>query len=238
MNIDETNENKIPKVSQTIYARYVKRVLDIVLSGMALILFSWLFLIIAVLELVFHGRPIIYKTKRPGRNGEIINIYKFRSMTNDRDQNGILLPEKQRLTKFGLFIRKTSIDELPELLNILKGDMSIIGPRPLLVEYLPLYSPRHAMRHSVRPGLACVRIMPSNSKTWTWGEQFENDIWYIENLCFLTDLKMIFAVLKETLRGADYRANDTRLPFTGDNLYDIRQKDDVKEVVRYDSISK
>ena len=149
-----------------------------------------------------------------------------------------MLPEAKRITKFGLFIRRTSIDELPELFNIFKGDMSIIGPRPLLVEYLSLYSPRHAMRHAVKPGLACVRIMPSKSKTWTWGEQFENDVWYVEHLNFMTDLKMIVAVFKETVKGADYRANDTRIPFVGDNLYDTRRKTDLDDIVRYDSISK
>lgn len=107
--------------------------------------------------------------------------------------------------------------------------MSVIGPRPLLVEYLPLYSPRHAYRHKVWPGLACVRIMPSDSKTWTWGEQFENDIWYIEHLSFMTDVKMVFAVLKEAIKGAEYRASDTRIPFTGDNLFDTRSKDELGE---------
>lgn len=227
-----------PKVSNTLYARYIKRLLDIVLSGGAIICLSWVLLIVAILELIFHGKPILYKTKRPGKDGKIMDLYKFRSMTNEHGEDGYLLPEEKRLTKFGLFIRKTSIDELPELFNIFKGDMSIIGPRPLLVEYLPLYSKRHAKRHAVRPGLACVRIMPSDSKTWTWGEQFENDIWYIENLSFVTDVKMIIAVVKEVIKGAEYRANDTRVPFTGDNLYETRSRSEAENVIRYDSISK
>jgi undecaprenyl phosphate N,N'-diacetylbacillosamine 1-phosphate transferase len=227
-----------PRVKKTIYSMCIKRLLDVVLSGAAIICLGWLFAIVAVLELIFHERPIIYKTKRPGKNGEIFEMYKFRSMTNERGEDGLLLPESERLTKFGRMLRKTSIDELPELFNILKGDMSIIGPRPLLVEYLPLYSKRHRYRHAVRPGLACVRIMPSNSKTWTWGEQFENDIWYIEHLSFKTDVKMALAVAKEAIKGADYRADDTRVPFTGDNLYDARSKGEIENVVRYDSISK
>lgn len=161
-------------------------------------------------------------------------------MTDERDDKGLLLPEEKRLTKFGLLIRKTSIDELPELFNILKGDMSIIGPRPLLVEYLPLYSMRHSMRHSVRPGLACVRIMPSESKTWTWGDQLENDIWYVEHVSFYTDLKMLIAIIKEIVHGAEYRANDTRIPFTGDNLYDTRSKNELNknEIIHFDSLEK
>lgn len=236
--MEEIDLNKIPVVNNSFYARYGKRILDIVLSGIAIVCLCWLFLIVAILELVFHGRPVLYKTRRPGKDGKIINLYKFRSMTNERGEDGLLLPEEKRLTKFGLFIRKTSIDELPELINIFKGDMSIIGPRPLLVEYMPLYSPRHAKRHMVRPGLACVRIMPSESKTWTWGEQFENDIWYIEHLTFWVDIKMIFAVAKEAIKGAEYRANDTRVPFTGENLFDTRSKDEVETIVRYDSVSK
>ena len=175
MKSEQLSCDDLPKVSNTIYAKYVKRVLDVIISGTAIILFSWLFAIIAILELIFHGRPILYKTQRPGKDSKIINLYKFRSMTNERGADGLLLTEDKRLTKFGLFLRKTSMDELPELINVLKGDMSIIGPRPLLIEYLPLYSPRHAMRHAVRPGLACVRIMPSKSKTTTRGEQFENN---------------------------------------------------------------
>lgn len=228
----------IPIPKKTVYSVIIKRLLDILISGLALLCLSWLFLIVAVLELIFHGTPVLYKTKRPGKDGKIFDLYKFRSMTNERDENGILLTEDKRLTKFGLFLRKTSIDELPELINILKGDMSIIGPRPLLVEYLNLYTPRHAMRHSVRPGLACVRIMPSDSKTWTWGEQFENDIYYIEHISLIIDLKMIFLTVMEAIKGAEYRANDTRVPFDGKNLDETRSKDEIKNIVRYDSVSK
>lgn len=233
-----TYETEVPKPRKTLYTVVVKRALDIVLSTTAIICLSWLLFIVFVLELIFHGPPVIYKTKRPGKDGKIFGLYKFRSMTNERGADGRLLPENERITKFGYFIRRTSIDELPELFNILKGDMSIIGPRPLLVEYLSLYSPRHAMRQSVRPGLACVKVMPSDSKTWTWGEQFENDIYYIEHMSFVLDVKMVLLTIKEAILGADYRANDTRVPFDGKNLDETRSKDEVENVVRYDSVSK
>lgn len=233
-NIDEI----IPKPRRTFYSIVVKRLLDIILSGLALIILSPVLLVVCILELVYHGSPVIYKTKRPGKDGKIFQLYKFRSMTNERGEDGLLLPDDKRLTKFGRFIRKTSIDELPALVNIIKGDMSIIGPRPLLVEYLNFYSPRHAMRHSVRPGFACVRIQPSDSKTWTWREQFENDIYYIENISFSTDVKMVFAVFKEAVKASDYRAEATRVPFDGTNLDETRSKSEVEKLIRFDSISK
>ncbi len=220
------------------YTRTGKRTLDIFLSGLAIICLSPLLMLVYVLELHFHGKPAIYKTRRPGKDGKIFELYKFRSMTNERDKKGLLLPESQRLTKFGIFLRKTSLDELAGLFNVLKGDMSIIGPRPLLIEYLPLYNERHSKRHLVKPGLACVRIMPSESKTWTWGEQFENDIWYIEHLSFITDLKMVFAVFKEAVKGADYRAYDTRVGFNGKNLDETRGRDEIGNTISYRSIER
>ncbi len=213
----------------TIYAKYIKRFLDFSLSLIALILLSPVMLTVAVLEYIIHGRPIIYNTRRPGKDQKIFNLYKFRSMTNETDENGRLLPETERLTKFGSFIRRTSLDELPELINILKGDMSIIGPRPLLVEYLELYNSRHIQRHLVRPGLACVRIISGGTGTWTWRDQFDNDIWYIENLSFLTDLKMFFAIIRKVFGNNDVRANDTRIPFDGKNLDETRGKNEINE---------
>ncbi|WP_411337993.1 sugar transferase [Ruminococcus gauvreauii] len=229
-------EQELPKKS--LYSLVIKRTLDIIFSVLAFICLSPFMLVICILELILHGSPVIYKTKRPGKDSKIFELYKFRSMTNAKDENGVLLPENKRITKFGLFLRRTSIDELPELLNIIRGDMSIIGPRPLLTEYLPLYSQRHAMRHSVRPGLACVRIRPSDSKTWTWREQFENDIYYIKHVSFVTDVRMIFAIIKEVIKGCDYRANDTRVPFDGTNLDETRSKHEIEGMVRYDSVSK
>lgn len=214
--------------SKTIYSRYIKRILDFTISLVALIVLSPVLLIISILELIFHGRPIMYASYRPGKDEKLFKMYKFRSMTNQKDENGNLLPEEKRLTKFGSFIRRTSLDELPELFNILKGDMSIIGPRPLLVEYLKLYNQKHAQRHLVRPGLACFRITPSDSKTWTWREQFDNDIWYIENISFINDVKQLFAIVKKVFGNNDVRANDTRVLFDGTNLDETRSKKEVE----------
>lgn len=236
--MNHTENTDTVKPVRSFYSVVVKRLLDIILSGIALVVLSPVFAIISILELVFHGAPIIYSTKRPGKDGKIFKMYKFRSMTNEMGDDGWLLPEEKRLTAFGRFIRKTSLDELPELWNIFKGDMSIIGPRPLLIEYLDYYSPRHSMRHSIRPGFACFRIIPSESTTWTWGEQFENDIWYVEHVSLMTDIKMIIAVFKEVLKASDVRANDNRPPFTGDNLDDTRSKDELDNVVRFESVGK
>lgn len=220
-------ENQIPPVKKTIYSVVIKRLLDIVLSLLALIILLPLFLVICIFELVFHGRPIFYRTKRPGKDGKIFNMYKFRSMTNERGEDGLLLPEEKRLTRFGHFIRKTSIDELPGLVNILRGDMSIVGPRPLLIEYMQYYNPRHAMRQAVRPGLTLERIIDTGSKTWTWRDQFENDIWYIEHISFITDIRMILAIVKAVFHGSEYRASDTRTPFDGTNLDETRGRNEL-----------
>lgn len=206
-----------PKAKRTIYTRFVKRGLDVLLSGLALLILSPLLLLIAILEIIFHGRPVLYSQERPGLHGKVFKLYKFRSMTNETDENGVLLPSEQRLTSFGRFIRRFSLDELPELFCIFTGKMSIIGPRPLLVDYLPFYTERHMMRHEVRPGFACVPLKPT--KTWTWKDQFENDVWYVENCSFLIDVRMLFAVARETLIGSEYRVGDTREEFNGTNLY-------------------
>lgn len=211
-----TNENFLPTVKKTFYSIVVKRILDIVLSTIAIVILSPVFLIVSVLELVFHGRPVMFSQERPGLHGKIFRLYKFRSMTNETNDNGELLPGNLRITKFGRFIRKYSIDELPELFCIFSGKMSIIGPRPLRVEYLPLYNKRHMARHEMRPGFACVRIKPG--KTWTWRDQFENDIWYIENCSFAVDVQMIFAVAREAIHPSAYRTEATRKPFNGSNL--------------------
>ena len=209
--------DNMPKAKRTIYTVVIKRALDILLSGLAIVVLSPIFLLLSVLELIYHGHPILYSQDRPGLHGKIVKVYKFRSMTNEKDENGELLPSEKRLTSFGRFIRRLSLDELPELFCIFTGKMSIIGPRPLLVRYLPLYTERHMHRHDIRPGFACVPLKPM--KTWTWNDQFENDIWYIENCSFLVDIKMIFAVAREALVGSEYRVDDTRAEYNGDNLY-------------------
>ncbi len=217
--------DEMPKVKRSFYTLVVKRLLDIVLSGLAIVVLSPLLLIVVILELIYHGRPVLYAQERPGLHGEIFKIYKFRSMTNEVDENGELLPSEKRLTSFGKIIRRFSIDEIPELFCIFTGKMSIIGPRPLLVRYLPLYSPRHMMRHEVRPGFACVPLKPM--KTWTWNDQFENDIWYVEHSSFFVDVKMLFAVAREAIAGSEYRVDDTRQEFQGDNLFnDAKKKND------------
>lgn len=226
-----------PKPMRSVYSIYIKRLLDIILSGLALLVLSPVLAVVSVLELFIHGRPAIYKTHRPGKDGKIFTLYKFRSMTNERDCEGKLLPESKRLTRFGRFLRKSAIDELPELVNILKGDMSIVGPRPLLIEYLDMYSSRHAIRQSVRSGLACVRIQPTQSKTWTWREQFENDIYYIQNISLRMDMKMVFGIVKEAIKGSDYRVDDTRVPFIGSNLDEIRSRDEANIDISFKSLS-
>lgn len=205
------------QAKKTVYTVVIKRALDILLSGLAIVVLSPVILIVLALELIYHGRPVFFSQERPGLYGEMFKIYKFRSMTNETDAEGNLLPGEQRTTKFGKVIRRLSIDELPELFCIFAGKMSIIGPRPLLPEYLPLYTERHMHRHDLRPGLACVPLKPM--KTWTWNDQFENDIWYVENCTFLVDVRMVLAVAREALAGAEYRVNDTREEYNGKNLY-------------------
>lgn len=204
----------IPKVKNTIYTKYIKRILDITFSGIAIIIFSPIFLVLTFLELTIHGSPVLYAQERPGLHGKIFKVYKFRSMTNERDEYGELLPSDQRLTEFGRFIRRFSLDELPELFCIFTGKMSLIGPRPLLPQYLPYYTKRHMMRHEMRPGLACVPL--TEQKTWSWKAQFENDIWYIENCSLWIDVKEILAVIREAIAGAEYRVNDSRKKFSPD----------------------
>lgn len=190
------------------YKNYVKRLLDILLSLLVLVLFCWLYLILAILVRVKLGSPILFKQARPGKDEKIFNLYKFRTMTDKRDAEGKLLPDKDRLTKFGNFLRKSSIDELPEFFNILKGDMSFIGPRPLLVEYLPYYTEREKLRHTVRPGLTGLAQV-SGRNTVDWDTRFEIDAQYVENLNFLMDLKVIGLTFKTVFGHTDQVAEDT-----------------------------
>ena len=185
----------------------MKRLLDISLSAAGLILFCWLYGILALLVRLKLGSPVIYKAKRPGkidpRTGEerIFELYKFRSMTNEKDQNGKLLPDEKRLTKFGRLLRATSLDELPELFNILKGDMSLVGPRPLAVSYLKYYTEEEHHRHDVRPGLTgLAQIMGRNGLSWE--EKFKYDLEYIKNYSLKQDIKIIFLTIKVVLTGS------------------------------------
>lgn len=227
---DTVIHEEIPKPRHTFYTRYVKRVIDVALSGAAIVGLSPLLATVSVLELVYHGRPILYVDQRPGLNGEVFGLYKFRSMTNERDENGELLHPSKRITPFGRLLRRTSIDELAGLFNILGGTMSIIGPRPLMVDYLPLYSERHKYRHAVRPGLACWKVGGSNmitSKSWTWNAQFESDIYYVEHVSFLLDAWMVFKTIKVMLSKSEMRTNSDRIKFNGDNLLETRTRTEV-----------
>lgn len=173
-----------------IYERYIKRFFDIVLSLTAIIILSPLFLILGILVRVKLGSPIFFRQKRPGRNGEIFTLCKFRTMTDKRDEKGELLPDEERLTKFGKMLRSTSLDELPELFIILKGDMSLVGPRPLLVKYLPWYTEEERHRHDVRPGLTGLAQV-NGRNTIGWEERFAYDLEYVRHCSFLMDVKII-----------------------------------------------
>ena len=179
-----------------VYVKYFKRLFEKICSLLALTVFWWLYLIIAILVSVKLGSPVIFKQPRPGKNGTVFNLYKFRSMTDEKNSDGNLLPDEVRLTKFGKVLRSTSLDELPEVFNILKGDMSIIGPRPLLVRYLPFYTEEESHRHDVRPGLSGWAQV--NGRNFiTWEETFKLDVEYVNNVSFLFDMKIIiFSVIK------------------------------------------
>ncbi len=190
--------NNNDKKRPGIYAKFIKRLLDIIISLVVLVLFCWLYLIVAILVRVKLGSPVLFKQPRPGKDGKIFNMYKFRTMTDERDEKGELLPDEVRLTKFGSFLRKTSLDEIPELFCILKGDMSIVGPRPLLVKYLPYYTERENLRHSVRPGLTGY-AQAHGRNAISWEQKFEYDIYYVEHLTFITDVKVIIDTVKTVL---------------------------------------
>jgi len=177
------------------YIKYFKRLTDIVLSVIALIVLSPVFAVVAVLVRVKLGSPVIFKQKRPGKDEKIFTLYKFRSMSNKKDENGELLPDEARLTKFGKLVRSLSIDEIPSIVNIIKGDMSLIGPRPLLVEYLPLYNETQKHRHDVRPGLTGLAQVNGRNMV-SWDDKFRYDIEYIKNISLKQDIKILWQTLK------------------------------------------
>ena len=181
---------------------FIKRGLDIILSGMALLVLSPVFLVVAVLVRVKLGSPVIFHQERPGYREKIFTLCKFRTMTDEKDAQGELLPDSVRLTAFGSFLRKTSLDELPELWNIFRGDMSIIGPRPLLVGYLPYYTQRERLRHTVRPGLTGLAQV-SGRNFIAWDHRLAKDVEYVEHLTFLMDLKILWKTVMVVLKEED-----------------------------------
>ncbi len=201
---------------KSMYRRYFKRPMDFILSLCAIIVLSPVLLIVALLVKIKLGSPVIFKQQRPGLNEKIFTLYKFRTMTDERDEKGELLPDSERLTKFGRMLRSTSLDELPELFNILKGDMSVIGPRPLLIKYLPLYNEKQKRRHEVRPGLSGLAQI-SGRNAISWEEKFNLDVEYIDNISFIGDWKIIFLTIKKVLirDGINSGTAVTMEPFSG-----------------------
>ncbi len=194
-------------VKDGIYKRYIKRPMDFTISLLAIIILSPVLLIVAILVRVKLGSPIIFKQKRPGLNEKIFTIYKFRTMADERDKFGELLPDSVRLTKFGKLLRSTSLDELPELFNILKGDMSMVGPRPLLVEYLPYYTEAEKLRHSIRPGLSGLAQINGRNNLG-WDSRLGIDVEYVNNITFLLDMNIILKTVTKAFKQEDITVID------------------------------
>ncbi len=200
------------------YKRYIKRILDFLIALVGFTVVSPIFLFVTFfLWIANNGKPFFFQ-KRPGQNERIFSIIKFKTMNDKKDVHGNLLPDEQRMTKIGTFVRKTSLDEIPQLLNVIKGDMSLIGPRPLLVEYLPLYNAQQKRRHNVRPGITgWAQINGRNSITWQ--KKFELDVWYVDNISFLLDIQIILKTIKKVFKQDDINSDSsvTMEPFTGNN---------------------
>ena len=201
------------------YKHFFKRVLDIVISGIALLLIGWLLILITIfLHFANKGAGAFFLQERPGKDEKIFKVIKFKTMTDERDANGNLLPDEKRLTKVGKFVRSTSVDELPQLINVFKGDMSLIGPRPLLVQYLPLYNAEQKRRHEVRPGISgWAQCHGRNAISWT--EKFELDVWYVDHCTLWTDIRVIVITIKNVLMRKDINSATvaTMEAFNGNN---------------------
>lgn len=181
------------------YSKYIKVLFDIIVAGIGIIVLLPLFIIVFICLLIANNGKAFFLQKRPGKNGKIFKIIKFKTMNDKRDANGILLSDANRLTKVGIFIRKTSLDEIPQLLNVLKGDMSLIGPRPLLPEYLPLYNDFQKKRHNVKPGITgWAQVNGRNAISWS--QKFEFDVWYVQNISFLLDLDILIRTFKKVIK--------------------------------------
>ena len=203
-------------MKQTLYARFIKRLLDLMISGCVLLLLSPVYAILAILVRIKLGKPVLFCQERPGKDEKIFRLYKFRTMTDARDANGELLDDAARLTRFGQFLRRTSLDELPEFYNIFRGDMSLIGPRPLLVEYLPLYSTHQKHRHDVRPGLSGL-AQAHGRNLLSWEERFDLDVQYVQSVSFKNDLAIVLATIKGLVKeeGISSETSVTMEPFHG-----------------------
>jgi len=196
----------------------MKRAFDVIVAGFALLVISPLLILTAAYVRIALGKPVLFRHNRPGKDARVFTLYKFRTMRDLRDEEGRPLPDEQRMAKFGRFLRHTSIDELPELVNVLKGDMSLVGPRPLLTEYLPLYDSRQSRRHEVRPGVTgWAQINGRNAVSWQ--VKFEYDIWYVENQSFLLDLKILAATIHKVFgrEGITETGHATIRPFAGND---------------------
>jgi len=180
----------------------IKRLFDIILALILILLFSPLYIIVSLLIFIKMGSPILFRQKRPSLHEKIFGIYKFRTMTNEKDEHGELLPDAQRLVSIGKFIRSTSLDELPQIFNVLKGDMSFVGPRPLLIEYLPLYNEKQKKRHDVKPGITgWAQVNGRNAISWE--QKFEYDVWYVENKSFWLDMKILWLTFLKVVKRSD-----------------------------------
>ena len=201
------------------YKHFFKRVIDILISGIALMLIGWFLILVAIfLHFANKGAGAFFFQERPGKNEKIFKVIKFKTMTDERDAEGNLLPDAERLTKVGKFVRSTSIDELPQLINVFKGDMSLIGPRPLLVQYLPLYNEKQKRRHEVRPGISGWAQCHGRNAI-SWKEKFELDVWYVDHCTLWTDMKVIFITIKNVLMRKDINSATaaTMEAFNGNN---------------------
>ena len=188
------------------YEKYFKRILDAICALVAIVVFWWLYIIIGILVKINMGSPVIFKQPRPGKNGEIFNLYKFRTMTDKKDTNGELLPDEERLTRFGKILRSTSLDEIPEAFCILFGTMSVVGPRPLAVKYLPYYNEYEKQRHDVRPGLTGLAQV-SGRNLVNWDERFAYDVKYVKKITFIGDLKIIVLTIATALKRTGIEGN-------------------------------
>lgn len=201
------------------YKHFFKRLFDFLISLFALVLIGWFLIIIAIwLHFANKGAGAFFFQERPGKDAKIFKVIKFKTMTDERDADGNLLPDEKRLTKVGKFVRSTSIDELPQLINVLKGDMALIGPRPLLVKYLPLYSKEQARRHEVRPGISGWAQCHGRNDI-SWSDKFKLDVWYVDHCTLWTDIKVIFITIYKVIRRADINKEGeaTTIPFNGVN---------------------